>query len=120
MTIGSSVIYEYGLDAQGIAQVMRTKEAEQPIDDGPGKPPHIHRSIGRRPIMAAGNSNGDIQMLKYTIGHKGCSLGLLVHHDDPIREYAYDEGSEMALQMAPKEGWTIVSMKDDWKTVFSG
>lgn len=118
MTIGSSVTFQYAEDAQGIAQVMRTKELEQPIDDGPGKPLHIHRSIGRRPIMAAGNSNGDIAMLKYAGGHKGLTLGLLVHHDDPEREYAYDSGAEKALQLAPKEGWIIVSMKNDWKTVF--
>ena len=118
MTIGSSVTFEYGEDAQGVAQVLRTKELEQPIDDGPGKPLHIHRAIGRRPIMAAGNSDGDIHMLKYAAGHKGLTLGLLVHHDDPEREYAYDDGAEKALQLAPKEGWVVVSMKNDWKTVF--
>jgi hypothetical protein len=78
----------------------------------------VHRSIGRRPIMAAGNSDGDIHMLKYAVGHKGLTLGLLVHHDDAEREYAYDDGTVMALQLAPKEGWIVVSMKNDWKTVF--
>ena len=102
MVIGSSVTFKYGEDAQGIPQVFRTKELEQPIDDGPGKPLHIHRAIGRRPIMAAGNSDGDIHMLKYARGHKGLSLALLVHHDDAEREYAYDEGTEKALQLAPK------------------
>jgi hypothetical protein len=82
------------------------------------KPVHIHRAIGRRPIMAAGNSDGDIHMLKYAVGHKGLTLGLLVHHDDAEREYAYDDGAEKALQLAPKEGWIGVSMKNDWKTVF--
>jgi phosphoglycolate phosphatase-like HAD superfamily hydrolase len=119
MTIGSSVTFQYAEDAQGIAQVLRTKEFEQPIDDGPGKPVHIHRATGRRPIMAAGNSNGDIAMLKYAVGHPGLTLGLLVHHDDREREYAYDEGAEKALQLASQEGWIVVSMKDDWKTVFS-
>jgi phosphoglycolate phosphatase-like HAD superfamily hydrolase len=119
MTIGSSVTFQYGEDAQGAAQVLRTKELEQPIDDGPGKPLHIHRAIGRRPIMAAGNSNGDIQMLKYAVGPKGVRLGLLVHHDDPEREFAYDEGAEKALELAPREGWIVVSMKNDWNTVFS-
>ena len=118
MAIGSSVTFEYGEDAQGFSQVFRTKEIEQPIDDGPGKPTHIHRAIGRRPIMAVGNSDGDIHMLKYARGHRGLSLALLVHHDDAEREYAYDEGTEKALQLAPKVGWTLISMKNDWKTIF--
>jgi phosphoglycolate phosphatase-like HAD superfamily hydrolase len=118
MIIGSSVAFQYGEDAQGVAQVLRTQELEQPIDDGPGKPVHIHRAIGRRPIMAAGNSDGDIHMLKYAAGHRGLTLGLLVRHDDPEREYAYDDGAEKALQLAPQAGWIVVSMKNDWKTVF--
>jgi phosphoglycolate phosphatase-like HAD superfamily hydrolase len=114
MTIGSSVTFKYSEDDQGTAQVLRTKEIEQPIDDGPGKPTHIHRAIGRRPIVAAGNSDGDIHMLKYA----GSGLRLLVHHDDAEREYAYDGGTEKALQLAAQEGWTVVSMKQDWQTVF--
>jgi len=118
MVIGSSVTFQFGEDAQGIPQVLRTKEIEQPIDDGPGKPPHIHRAIGRRPVMAAGNSNGDIPMFQYARGHKAISLALLVHHDDAEREYAYDDGTEKALQLAAPGGWVVVSMKNDWKTVF--
>jgi phosphoglycolate phosphatase-like HAD superfamily hydrolase len=118
MVIGSTVNFKYAEDAQGVPQVLRTKEVEQPIDDGPGKPPHIHRAIGRRPIMAAGNSDGDIHMLQYTRGQKGPSLALLVYHDDAEREYAYDSGSEKALQLAKQAGWIVVSMKYDWKTVF--
>jgi phosphoglycolate phosphatase-like HAD superfamily hydrolase len=119
MAIGSSVTFTYAEDAQGVAQVVRTKEIEQPIDDGPGKPPHIHRATGRRPILAGGNSDGDIHMLKYAGGHTGLSLGLLVHHDDAEREYAYDHGAQKALQLAAQEGWVVVSMKDDWKTVWA-
>jgi phosphoglycolate phosphatase-like HAD superfamily hydrolase len=119
MVIGSSVTFRYSEDAQGVAQVLRTKELEQPVDDGPGKPPHIHRTIGRRPVMAAGNSNGDIQMLKYALGQTGPALGLLVHHDDPQREFAYDDGAEKALEMAQKERWIVASMKNDWKIVFA-
>jgi hypothetical protein len=119
MVIGSSVMFRYGEAAQGITQVLRTNEFEQPIDDGPGKPVHIHRAIGRRPIMAVGNSDGDVHMLKYATGHPGLTLGLLVHHDDAAREYAYDDGAEKALQLAAREEWLVVSMKNDWRTVFS-
>lgn len=118
MVIGSSVATECSVDADGLTQVMRTKEVEMPIDDGPGKPPHIHRAIGRRPIMAGGNSNGDIEMLKYAAAHEGPTLELLVHHDDAEREYAYDGGAEKALELATNEGWIVVSMKDDWSTMF--
>jgi len=118
MVIGSNIATEYAEDANGVAQLMRTSQIEQPIDDGPGKPPHIHRAIGRRPIMAGGNSNGDIHMLKYAAGHEGPTLNLLVHHDDADREYAYDTGAEQALGLAAQRGWTVVSMKGDWQTVF--
>jgi phosphoglycolate phosphatase-like HAD superfamily hydrolase len=118
MIIGSSVTFQCREDAQGVLQVVRTKEVEQPIDDGPGKPLHIHRTIARRPVMAAGNSDGDIHMLRYTAGRKGVTLGLLVHHDDAEREYAYNEGAEKALALAPREGWVVVSMKNDWNSVF--
>lgn len=80
--------------------------------------PDIHRAIERRPVMTAGSSDGDIHMFKYAKGHGGRSLALLVHHDDAAREYAYDGGSEKALQLATKEDWIVVSMKNDWKTVF--
>jgi hypothetical protein len=68
--------------------------------------------------MAAGNSDGDIHMLKYAVSGRGRRLGLLVQHDDAEREYAYAGGAEKALQLAPQEGWIVVSMKNDWKTVF--
>ena len=118
MVIGSSVTYETGMDEQGTTQVMRAKDIEQPVDDGPGKPVHIHRAIGRRPIMSAGNSNGDIEMLQYAKGHSGSTLALLIHHDDAEREYAYDAASEKALAMATDQDWIVVSMKNDWNTVF--
>jgi len=116
--IGSSITFRYADDEKGVAQVLRNKDIEQPIDDGPGKPPHIHRATGRRPIFAAGNSDGDIQMLKYAKGHKGLSLALLVHHDDVDREYAYDGGAETALELAAGSGWVVVSMKNDFKRIF--
>jgi phosphoglycolate phosphatase-like HAD superfamily hydrolase len=117
--IGSSVTFRYAEDARGVAQVVRTGEIEQPIDDGPGKPLHIHRATGRRPILAGGNSDGDIHMLKYAGGNRLGALGLLVHHDDAEREYAYDDGARKALQLAPAQGWVVVSMKDDWNTIWA-
>ncbi len=119
MVIGSSVNFTYGEDADGRVQILRTMELEQPIDNGPGKPVHIHRTVGRPPLLAAGNSDGDIEMLKYAGVQKGKGLQLLVHHDDAVREYAYDAGTEKALQLAPNEGWIVVSMKNDWNTVFA-
>ena len=94
------------------------------IDDGPGKPVGINQFIGRRPILAFGNSDGDLQMLEWTAAGPGARLMLLVHHTDAVREYAYDRNSSVgqldkALDEATAKGWTVVSMKDDWKKVFA-
>lgn len=93
------------------------------IDDGPGKPVGINEHIGRRPIAAFGNSDGDLEMLQWTTKVGGRRLGLLVHHTDAEREYAYDRRSSLghldaALDAAAVNGWTVVSMKDDWKRIF--
>lgn len=95
------------------------------VDDKEGKPVAIHRQIGRRPVACFGNSDGDLQMMQWTtIGNKP-SFGLIVHHTDAEREYAYDAHPKSsgklveALVEAEKHGWTVVDMKQDWKTVFS-
>jgi len=93
------------------------------IDDKVGKPVGINEHIGRRPIAAFGNSDGDQQMLEYTAGGSGARFMLLVHHDDAVREFAYDRKSHIgtldkAWDEANAKGWTVVSMKDDWKTIF--
>ncbi len=93
------------------------------IDDGPGKAMNIDLHIGRRPILAFGNSDGDLQMLQYTAAGRGPRLMLLVHHDDAVREYAYDRSSpvgrlDKALDASTRRGWTLVSMKNEWKTIF--
>ncbi|WP_240725088.1 HAD family hydrolase [Mangrovimicrobium sediminis] len=100
------------------------------IDDKAGKPVGIYRHIGRRPILAGGNSDGDLQMLEYTtVQRSGADttprLGLIVHHTDAEREYAYDRDSHMgrldkALDVAPERGWLVVDMKRDWKRVYPG
>ena len=93
------------------------------IDDKEGKPVGINEHIGRRPVMAFGNSDGDLQMLQWTAGGDGPRLCLYVHHTDAEREFAYDRESHIGqldkgLDEANAKGWTVVSMKDDWKTIF--
>src|SRR4051812_22134514 len=93
------------------------------IDDKAGKPVGIQQHIGRRPILAFGNSDGDLQMLQWTAAGSGANFMGLVHHTDVVREWAYDRQSHIgtldkALDEAQAKGWTVVSMKDDWKTVF--
>jgi phosphoserine phosphatase len=93
------------------------------IDDKAGKPVGIARHIGRRPILAFGNSDGDLQMLQWTTAGEGRRLGLILRHDDAEREYAYDRDSavgrlDKAMDEAPEAGWVLVSMKDDWVCVF--
>lgn len=96
------------------------------VDDKAGKPAGIHASIGQRPIAVFGNSDGDKEMLEYgTIANPRPSLGVIIHHTDAEREYQYDLKPQSsgkldeALKRAPERGWTVVSMKDDWKTVFA-
>jgi len=94
------------------------------IDDKEGKPVGIQKHIGRRPIAAFGNSDGDLQMLQFTAASAGKRLMLLVHHDDAEREFAYDRQSHIgkldkAWDEAKAKGWTVVSMKSDWKKIFS-
>lgn len=111
--IGSSV----GLDfADGH---LRTTNKPEFLDDGPVKPVRIWGRTGRRPIFAAGNSNGDIEMLQFATAGQHPSLGLLVLHDDAEREFDYTAGADKALELAKSSGWAVASIKDDWATVFS-
>jgi phosphoserine phosphatase len=114
--IGSSNGLEYTDDEHGGALAYLAKP--DVFDDGPVKPVRIWSRIGRRPIVAAGNSNGDIPMLRFTGGMGRPALRLLVLHNDPEREFDYVKGAEQALERAQREGWTVVSVKDDWATVF--
>lgn len=95
------------------------------VDDKAGKPVGIETAIGQRPILAAGNSDGDFEMLEWTTAGDGPRLGLLVHHTDAEREFAYDRDSSIgrlakALDEAPQRGWTVIDMKDDWSRIWSG
>jgi phosphoserine phosphatase len=115
--IGSNTTFEVGR-RDGRLVLMRKPGLVQPPDDGPGKPVNIELHIGRPPIMAVGNANGDIEMLEFAHAGRGNPLNMLVHHDDAEREYAYDQGAEKAIQMAKHQGWHLISMKNDWQTVF--
>jgi phosphoserine phosphatase len=88
------------------------------FDDGPAKPVRIWSRIGRRPLVAGGNSNGDVPMLRFAGGASRSALRLLILHDDGDREFAYTAGAEESLERARAEGWTVVSVRDDWDTVF--
>jgi hypothetical protein len=119
--VGSSIKTKYEL-RDGHPAITRLPEIDF-IDDGPGKPVGIHKFIGRRPIAAFGNSDGDFEMLEWTTAGPGRSFGLIVHHDDAQRENAYDRDSHFGrlargLDEASARGWTIVSIKNDWKVVY--
>lgn len=109
-------------ERNGLYEVVTTENLEF-FTNGTGKPFAIVRSIGRRPALAFGNSDGDLEMLQWTTSGSGPRLGLLLHHDDAEREFAYDRDSSVgrldkALDEAKKRNWRVVSMKNDWKKVF--
>jgi len=119
--VGSSIKTKFEI-RDGKPVLVRLAEVDF-IDDKEGKPVGINSHIGRRPIAAFGNSDGDLQMLQWTQAGNGPSFMLLVHHTDAKREWAYDRDSHIgrldkALDQANKNGWTVVDMKKDWKTVF--
>lgn len=113
--IGSSFALEYREDERG-GSVMYKSQLDF-FDDGPEKPVRIWSRIGRRPILAAGNSNGDAEMLQFAGGGSHPALRLLLH-DDAGREFDYTAGAERSLERAKAQGWTMVSIKNDWATVF--
>jgi len=119
--IGSSIKTKFEM-RDGKPAIVRLPEIDF-IDDKAGKPVGIQKFIGRRPIAAFGNSDGDLQMLQWTAAGDGPRFGLIVHHTDAEREWAYDRKSHIgrldkALDEAKSRGWTVVSMKDDWKTIY--
>jgi len=119
--VGSAGELEFSL-VEGVPTLTKTPGINF-VDDKAGKPVGIRRFIGRRPILASGNSDGDLQMLQYTAPGDRTAFGLMVHHDDGDREWAYDRDShvgrlDVALTEAPERGWTVISMKDDWSKIF--
>lgn len=119
--VGSSI--KTGYEVKGGKPILIKLPELNFIDDKEGKPVGIHQHIGRRPIFAAGNSDGDFQMLEYTTAGKGARFGLLVHHDDDKREWAYDRDSHIGqlargLDEAKERKWNIISMKTDWSHIY--
>jgi phosphoserine phosphatase len=119
--IGTSIETKYEV-RDGKPVLVRLPELKF-INDKAAKVVAINHHIGRRPTIAFGNSDGDFEMLEWTTAGSGPRMGIYIHHDDATREYAYDRKSSVGrlnrgLDEAPKRGWLVVSMKDDWKTVF--
>ncbi|MGD8228614.1 MAG: HAD family hydrolase [Desulfobacteraceae bacterium] len=119
--IGSSIKTKFEMYS-GRPALVRLPELNF-IDDKAGKPVGINQHVGRRPIAAFGNSDGDLQMLQWTAAGKGARYMLIVHHTDAEREWAYDRKSKIgrldhALDEALKRGWTVVDMKKDWKVIY--
>jgi len=119
--VGSSIVTEFNV-VEGVPELIRLPKLDF-IDDQAGKPVGINKFIGKRPVFAAGNSDGDLQMLQWTTMADGPRFGMIVHHTDAEREYAYDRESpvgrlDKALDEAPAAGWLVVDMKDDWATIF--
>ena len=122
--VGSAADTKYGYDKNGNSILTKMPKVLL-VDDKAGKPVSIHLMIGRRPVAAFGNSTGDQQMLEYTQAGGGARLAMLVHHDDGTREYAYGPASKVGtfsdalMAEAKKRGWGVISMKNDWKRIFS-
>jgi phosphoglycolate phosphatase-like HAD superfamily hydrolase len=120
--VGSSGVTKFQIDPDGKPTLMKLAKNEF-VDDGPGKPAGINRFIGRRPILAFGNSDGDLQMLQWTAAGNGPRLMGIVHHTDAEREYAYDRQSKIgkldkAWDEATKRRWLVVDMKQDWWVIY--
>ena len=119
--VGSQIAEEYQI-IDGKPEFMRKPEVFF-VDDGAGKPVGIERHIGKRPVMAFGNSDGDYQMLEYVTAGDGPSLGMIVHHTDAKREFAYDRDSHIgkldkAMTDAPAKGWLLIDMAQDWSRIY--
>ena len=115
--IGNSVRYKYVVRNR-VPLLIRQSGFIEPMNEGKGKPVNIELHIGRRPIFACGNSDGDLEMLEYADYGKAPRLLLVVHHNDAEREYRYEEGAENILRVAAQRNWTLVNMKSDFKITF--
>jgi phosphoserine phosphatase len=123
--VGTLIGYEYVV-VDGAPGLVRTNSLTGDANEGHAKVVNIQQHLGRRPVFAAGNSAGDREMIEWAVAADGPSLGVLVDHDDDEREVAYEsvagtfESTENIVDVGRREGWTVVSMRDDWSTVFGG
>jgi hypothetical protein len=124
LVVGSLIEYAYQRDGDGVPGLIRTSEIFGKPNEGAAKVGNIQTQLGRRPILALGNSAGDREMLEWAAGGDGPTLAILIDHDDAVREYSYRsrpgsfEEEKPILDVAADLGWTVVSMKDDWSVVF--
>ncbi len=122
--VGSQIAYDFVRDDSGVPRLVRTAKLVGGPNEGEAKVPNIQRLLGRRPVVAGGNSAGDAEMLEYAMAYPGPSLALLVDHDDTDREYAYESvagtfaADESITQTARRLGWTVASIQNDWSSVF--
>jgi hypothetical protein len=121
--VGSSGVTQYRIAPDNKPELFKVAKVEF-VDDGAGKPVGINRFIGRRPIFAFGNSDGDRQMLQWVAAGPGARFAGVVHHTDEVREYAYDRTSKIGkldklLDDARSNGWAVVDMKRDWRRIFA-
>ena len=115
--VGANIKYSWEY-RNGVPELVRQAGIIEPYCDGPGKPINIQLHVGRPPILACGNTNGDVPMLEFAASTGGPCLNLLVKHDDAEREYDFNASAELAQKTADQRGWTIISVKKDFKTVF--
>lgn len=121
--VGTLIEYEY-VTVDGAPALRRTGNVFGPANEGPAKVLHIQHQLGRRPVFAAGNSAGDREMIEWAVAAPGPSLGMLIDHDDADREFAYDSVAgtfstdERVVDVGRRQGWCVVSMRQDWATVF--
>ncbi|CCH77418.1 Nonspecific acid phosphatase [Nostocoides japonicum T1-X7] len=124
LVVGSLIEYDVTTDARGATQLRRTARLLGAANEGPAKVSNIQAQLGRRPLLAAGNSAGDLEMLQWAASGPGPGLALLVDHDDAEREHAYESRAETVAnaepiaEVAARSGWTVVSMATDWESVF--
>lgn len=117
--IGSQFQLKFEKSRNGKVALMRTRKLSEPLNLNAGKPINIHKMIGKIPVIAVGNSDGDLEMLQYASSNSFPSLEVLIHHDDSSREVAYDQGAEKILAEAQKKNWVTVSMKNDFNRTFA-